>query len=80
MVLILCTFSAHSLMMFYIRTEFYDSLSKDFRITDPNSGVDARVDGRMDGRTHERTENQVAISGSLKDSRVMTKGLFYLCK
>ena len=48
-------------MMFSIRTKFYDSLSKDFRITDPNSRVDAGVDGRMDGRTDERTENQVDI-------------------
>ena len=56
-------------MMFYISTKFCRSSSKDFRVTDLNTSVDARVVanvdgrtyGRMDVRTDERMENRIPI-------------------
>ena len=41
--------------MFYICTKFYRSSSKDFRVTDLNSRVDARVVANVDGWMYGRT-------------------------
>ena len=54
--------------MFYICTKFCQSISYGLRVTDLNSGVDARVvanvdartDGRMDGRTDGKPDPYIA--------------------
>ena len=56
---------AHRLIMLYIYTKFCQSISKGFRVTDPESRVDARVvtivDGQMYGRIYEWMENRIPI-------------------
>ena len=54
---------AHRLIMLYICTKFCQSISKGFRVTDPDSRVDARVVTKVDGRTDKHTYRQK--SGSL---------------
>ena len=59
-------FCAHCLIILYICTKFCQSISKGFRVTGPDSRIDARVvtnvDGRTDVRTDERPENRIPIS------------------
>ena len=42
--------------MLYICTKFCKSISKGFRVTDPDGRVDARVVANVDGRTYIRTD------------------------
>ena len=60
-VLVLCT-SAHRLIMLYICTKFCQSISKGFRVTDPDKRVDARVVANVDGQT----ENRIPIAPYLR--------------
>ena len=49
-------FSAHRLIMRYIRTKFCQSISKGFKIKDPNSQVHSRVVANVDGCMYVRTD------------------------
>ena len=57
MVFVLC----NCMIMLYTCTEFSQGFSKVFKVTDPNSKVDARVVAIVDGRIYG-TRNRIPIS------------------
>ena len=49
-------FNLHRQIMLYICTKFCQSISKDFRVKDLDSRVDARVVANLAGRTYGRKD------------------------
>ena len=62
-------FCAHRLIMLYICTKFHQSISNGFRVSDPDSRVNARVVANVYRWTYDQTKPDPYIAPRLWQAR-----------